>query len=104
MITKAAPGRVVVKILEKVDKIESGDFYIPTAKTNNFGEVVDIGPPDELSYGAFAYWLWKIFGIHPVPYKVGSKVLLPHLKGRVFDEGGSSFFVYFHQDIGVYEP
>ena len=103
MMTKASPGRVIVKILPKVEKTEDGEFYTPKAKTNNFGEVVDIGPPDELSHGAFSYLMWRIFRIHPVPYKVGSKVLLPHMKGRVYDEEGSQYFVYFHQDIGVYE-
>lgn len=103
MKLEAAPGRTVIRILKKVDKTEDGDFYIPNAKTNNFGEVVDIGPPDELSHGSLAYWMWKLFGVHPVPYKVGDKVLLPHMKGRMYDNEGSNYFVYFHQDIGVYE-
>ena len=105
MNVKAAPGRVVIKILDKIRKTEDGegDFYIPQAQTNNFGEVVDVGPPDELSHGLGSYILWKVLGIHPCPYKVGDKVLLPHLKGRVFSMDGSEYFVYFHQDIGVYE-
>ena len=102
MIGKPTAGRLLVKKLPK--KIEEAGFLLPDEKNNSFAIVEELGPPDPDLYTWWKILWFQLTGKHPSPIKVGMKILVPHMKGRLFmSEDGSEYFVFAEMDIDYYD-
>jgi hypothetical protein len=94
---KLTAGRVSVKQMKP--KTEIDGMALPDEEKVNWGTVVQVGPPLRHQYTKWEMFLWQSFGVHPFKPKVGDKVLLPSLSGRVADD----IYIYWQHDIEVYE-
>lgn len=94
---KLTPGRVSVKRLEAKKEIDG--WALPEEQKQNWGKVVQVGPPLRHQYSTWEMIKWRVFGIHPFIPKEGDNVLLPSLSGRVADD----LYIYWQHDIEVYE-
>jgi len=98
---KPSPGRVIVARLGDIEEAEG--FAIPTHKRNSWATVKAIGAPQS---DIFTWWqkvLYAIARMHPCPYKVGYKVLMPNIPSRTFDMDGQDCFIFWQSEIEVYE-
>lgn len=98
---KAAIGRVVVEKLPSID--EKDGFTIPDAEKNTFGIITSLGDPEPGLFTEEQIDAFLSSGLHPCPYKVGDKVLLPKMTGKVFEVEGKESYVFWQSDIEVYE-
>ena len=81
-----------------LEPTESSSFIQKTRE--EWGVVVSLGPPHLPDYPFLARLKW-VFGVHPCPYKVGDRVLLPH--GKDFFIEDRQLRVVNQTKVEVYE-
>jgi len=83
-----------------IEPTESGSSVYTQKIKEDWGVVVSLGPPYLPDYPFIARLKWAI-GIHPCPYKVGDRVLLPH--GKDFFIEDRQLRVVNQTKVEVYE-
>ena len=81
-----------------IEPISSDSFIQKTSE--EWGVVISLGLPHLPDYPFIARLKW-LFSIHPCPYKVGDRVLLPH--GKDFFIDGRQLRVVGQTKVEVYE-
>lgn len=101
MTIKATTGRVIVR--PEPDITQVSGYEIPTDKKNKWGIVVDIGKPQDDIFTFVEKVYYFITGKHPCPYKIGDRVLLPSLSGKLFEYEGEPCYIFWQSEIELYE-
>lgn len=91
---RVAPGKVAVRPFHQDS---DGGVLLADSRRVTRGEVYAIGKPQPGMYNFFEMLKYHLFGIHPCPFKVGDKVIVPKIGNEV--EG---VMVFWQSEINVY--
>ncbi len=95
----ATQGRVIVTPDEAITSVSG--YEVPEKK-NPIGTIKAMGPPQEDIFTWFDKLKWALFKIHPAPFKVGDKVLMPSVTGRLFQYEGVPCYIFYQSEIELF--
>lgn len=97
---KVTTGRVLVRIIPNE---EPRGLSIVEPEKNQWGEVVDIGPPSMHQYTREQMKRWREENVHPCDYPIGAKVLLSGTRGIQLVRDDSTYVLMYQDEVGLWE-
>ena len=97
MSVSVSRGYALIQALP-ADSMENGVYVQRTRE--EWGTIVELGKPNLKDFPWYKRW-FPLIGIHPAPFKKGSKILIP--SGQDIFVNGEQFRVVKQNLISVYE-